>query len=173
MKIKSFFILFLLLLIILSPNLYGKEKKQQSWAISYINDSSLIFSVSASLIFSFTGMLEMNLGQFFLGDIPFDYCLGLIVPIFIQVNSLSIAASPLLTVHLGLASIPLEFIEGVGLGIGFESSPDIKPKLGFSALFQINYYLAKTSGIFLQISMVSGFTNWGFGLFFNNLGGKK
>lgn len=176
---NKYFLIFLIIFLIIifltfcSFNIYAKESVKKNWATSYISNSSLILSASASLIFSFTGMLEMNLGQFYFGSIPLNYCLGFIVPIFIQSNSFSLAFSPLLTVHLGLTSIPLEFIEGVGLGIGFETIPDLKAKIGFTALFQLNYYLAKTSGIFLQISMVSGFTNWGFGLFFTSTGGKK
>ncbi len=173
---KRLFYVFLILLFFIylfSLNIFGKDKKQQNWATSYISNSPLIFSVSASFIFSFTGMAEMNLGQFYFGQIQLNYCIGLISTLFIQNTTFSLALSPIITVHLGLTAIPLEFIEGIGLGVGFDFGSSVKPKIGFTALFQVNYYLANTNGIFFQISSVSGYMNWGFGIFFNTTGGKK
>lgn len=173
---KRVFLTFIMALIFFSLfnlNLLADDKKQQNWAISYINNSPFIFSISGSLIFSFTGMVEMNLGKFYFGQIPLNYCFSFISSLFIQGSSFSLAFSPILTVHLGLASVPIEFIEGIGLGVGFEASDQIKPKIGFTALFQLNYYLSKYNGIFLQISSISGYMNWGFGIFFNTVGGKK
>ncbi|HPC37952.1 MAG TPA: hypothetical protein PLF21_01440 [Exilispira sp.] len=167
------FIISIFFIFIISISSYGQDRKQQNWAISYINNSPFIFSISGSLIFSFTGMVEMNLGKFYFGQIPLNYCFSFISALFIQGSTFSLAFSPILTVHLGLASVPIEFIEGIGLGVGFEASDQIKPKIGFTALFQLNYYLSKYNGIFLQISSISGYMNWGFGIFFNTVGGKK
>lgn len=173
---KRFYLGFIIVLIFFSffnLNLLADDKNQENWATSYINNSSFIFSFSASFLFSFTPMFEINLGKFYFGQIPLNYCFSFISSLFIQGSSFSLAFSPILTVHLGLASIPIEFIEGIGLGVGFEASDQIKPKIGFTALFQVNYYLSKYNGIFLQISSISGYMNWGFGIFFNTVGGKK
>ena len=91
MKIKFIFtiILFLTLFSLFSLNVLAEGEKQQNWASSYINNS------------------------------PLNNCLGIITPLFISSTDISFAFSPILTVHLGLSSIPLEFIEGVGFGIGY------------------------------------------------------
>ncbi len=174
MKQKTTILIILLFLIIIlySNNLYAQQTNDKSWTKSYIDNSPFIFSISASLIFSFTGMIEINLGKFYFGQIPLNYCFGFITPLFIQVNSLSLALSPFLSIHLGLSSLPIEFIEAIGFGLNFGISNDIKPNMGFTALFQINYYLASNNGIFMQISTISGLLNYGFGIFFNSKGGK-
>lgn len=171
-KLIYFFILFLFILS-LSLTIFAKDQKQTNPFKSYITNSPLIFSASIGLIFSFTGMVEMNLGQFYFGQIPINYCFGLISTIFIQSSTFSLALSPVMSVHLGFSSIPLELIEAIGLGVGFEINSEIKPKIAFTALFQVNYYLTNNNGIFIQISSISGYMNWGFGIFFNTVGGKK
>ncbi|MFN3411347.1 MAG: hypothetical protein ACK4YF_04230 [Exilispira sp.] len=175
MKRKLILIIFLFFVLfsLFNISILAKDGQKSRWAISYINNSSLILSTSISLIFSFTGMIEMNLGQFYFGQIPFNYCLGFISALFIENSAFSLAFSPILTLHLGLSSIALEFIEGIGLGVGFEASKDIKPYIGFTAIFQLNYYLDKYNGIFFQISTISGYMNYGIGIFVNLTGGKK
>jgi len=167
--------LFILLLFISLLNIeaFSKDKNQQNPFTSYIGNSPLVFSASTSLIFSFTAMAEINLGQFYFGQIPLDYCFGLISAFFIQGSAFSIVASPIITVHLGLSSIPIELVEGIGLGVGFDINSEIKPKIAFTAVFQINYYLSSFNGLFIQISSISGYMNWGLGIFFNAKGGKK
>lgn len=152
MKRKLILIIFLffVLFFLFNISILAKEGQKSRRAISYINNSSLIFSTSISLIFFFTGMIEMNPGQFYFGQIPLNYCHGFISVLFIENPSFSLAFSPILTLHLGLSSIAIKIIEGIGLGSGFEASKDIKPSICFTAIFQLNYYLDKYNGIFFK-----------------------
>jgi hypothetical protein len=179
--------IFAVLILLLATGAFAEAKANtketsQSWATSYNKDGQFNIYASLGWAWGFTASVcpEYIITEFEIGEIPFDF--GVAVRGAIEFYDGAVlgasgltgvywGAAPLATLHLGLASIPLEFYISVGVAFyGWSWSADYIGSgyggfnFGFATVEGVIWHFSDMFGLILEGGYLGGAGVWGIGV---------
>ena len=168
--------LLVVLILLLATSAFAQSKP---WAKSYNKDGQFNIYASVGWAWGFTGSvgLEFIITEFKIGNIPFDF--GVAVRGAIEVyqswyylagTDIYWGAAPMATLHMGLASVPIEFFIAAGVAIYGYSWEYGLPygynavNVGFASIDGIIWHLSPAFGLILEGGYLGGAGVWGVGI---------
>jgi hypothetical protein len=168
----------IVLIVMLCLLTVGAFAQGTAWAKSYNKDGQFNIYASIGYAWGFTGSLglEFIITEFKIGNIPFDFGVAARGAIeayqswYYTGTDVFWGAAPMATLHMGLASIPIEFYISAGLAIYGWSWSGALPygfnevNVGFASLEGMVWHFSPNFGLILEAGYLGYVLVWGIGL---------